>query len=131
MKQNILESINHRSGETVPEGYFADFKARMKTQLPDLPREAAEPAPKRSLWTKIRPYAYLAAMFAGIWCMMNMFDIARSASGTDTIEEHPRLIAALSDDSFVNEYVMPDIDGYDLYNDLYESGFDPSEFDAE
>lgn len=127
---DIFETIGRDSGETLPEGYFESFKERMKASLPerewqfDTP-EAESVSPKRKFWLKIRPYAYMAAMFAGIWCMMNMFDIARSGR-TDDISNSPTLLAALDNESFVSDYVMNDIEDIQLYDDLYESGFDPS-----
>ena len=73
MKQlpKILNDIDHRDGMTVPEGYFADFASKMAQALPE--KNLAPENRKRSTWMKIRPYAYMAAMFAGIWLMMQMF----------------------------------------------------------
>ncbi len=62
----ILERVSRHDGMTVPEGYFADFAARMEAAIPE--RRVAEPPVVRSTWQKIRPYVYMAAMFAGIWC---------------------------------------------------------------
>lgn len=130
MKKDILDIIDHRSGETVPEGYFDSFRSRMKLELPERRWEyegesVDEAKGGRKLWTKLRPYVYMAAMFAGVWLMMNMFTLFQPAC-TGEIEDSPTLLAALANDGFVNEYIAPDVDEYELMDDLYESGFDPS-----
>lgn len=67
----IREKVGKETPFKVPEGYFEDFSVRIMSQLPDYP---APPVPQKlSAWHKVRPYVYLAAMFAGIWCMMKVF----------------------------------------------------------
>ncbi len=29
---------------------------------------------KPSMWQRVKPFAYMAAMFAGVWCMMSVFN---------------------------------------------------------
>jgi hypothetical protein len=69
--KDILSRINRRDGMTVPDGWFDDFASRMADSLPERPAlENASPAPvSRTIWERIRPYVYMAAMFAGVWCM--------------------------------------------------------------
>lgn len=116
-----LERAAHSDGMTVPEGYFADFAAKMETMLPEREHKIVEMP--RSTWQKIRPYAYLAAMFAGIWCMLQMFALMGGASGSMTLDNNPVLADAINDDSFMEYYDMP-IDEWDMLDDLYASGLD-------
>ncbi len=132
--KDILEKINHNDGMTVPDGYFADFAARMTASLPK--QEWEEPKTKvlhRSVWQRVRPYIYLAAMFMGVWCMMKMFDLMRVDSSGLSIEGNPVMTAALSNDHFINEYFINegDISDHQLMEDLYETGFDPSAYEDE
>lgn len=110
---------------TVPDGYFADFASRLTASLPPLAAPAAQP--ERSLWLKIRPFAYLAAMFCGIWLMMQMFGMMRSSSVDLSIEDYPALMTALGDESIVKDHLCPQTDEYDLLEDLYDSGYAPDE----
>lgn len=124
-----LGKINHESGMTVPEGYFAEFNARMVKELPELDfekREVSE-AVKRTLWQRIRPYAYMAAMFAGVWCMMKMFNMMRP-EGDLQIENHPVITAAVDNEMFFDDYIVPTIDDQTLMDELYEEGFDTTDF---
>ncbi len=71
MKENdILEKVGGKTGYTVPPDYFDSVRSKIMNNLPDYPVASEE---KPSVWRRIQPYLYMAAMFAGIWCMMKMF----------------------------------------------------------
>lgn len=129
MKQDkdILTKLDHKDGMTVPENYFADFVKHMETVLPERP-ELYEPqdvvAVPRSLWQRVRPYAYMAAMFAGVWCMLKMFTML-TADSPQPFDTNPIMAEAFSNETFVNEYVIPEINQWDLYDDLMDEGFSP------
>lgn len=124
-----LKKINHDSGMTVPEGYFAEFNARMVRELPpiDFEKNGVQEAVRRTLWQRVRPYAYMAAMFAGVWCMMNMFNIMRPDADL-SVSNNPVITAAVDNDMFFNDYVVPSIDDQTLMDELYEEGFDTTDF---
>lgn len=131
--RDILTQINHRDGMTVPEGYFASFAANMTESLPTR-SEAENPAgivlPPPTLWTRVRPYIYMAAMFAGVWCMLKMFSLMTSPLDSDAlIERNPILAEALRSDSFISDYVIDDINQWDLIDEMIEDGVDASVFE--
>ena len=70
-KNDILSTIGKDSGFKVPENYFSDFAEKMAKSLPD---QEIQPIPQPTRWQRVRPFVYMAAMFAGIWCMMQ-YDI--------------------------------------------------------
>lgn len=119
---DILDKIDRRSGMTVPEGYFDAFVAKMSESLPE--QGAAVTAalpPRRSFWHRVRPYAYMAAMFAGIWCMMKMFGmLSGPAPDLTDINNYPGVVTALSDASFVHDYIYPAVDQYDIVEEFYD-----------
>lgn len=123
---NPLELAGRSDGMTVPEGYFADFAARMEEILPERNAPAILEMP-RSRWQKMRPYVYLAAMFAGIWCMLQMFALMGGAGGAITPDSNPVLAEAISDDTFMDEYYgWSYFDEAEMMDDLYASGLDVS-----
>lgn len=128
--QDILSKINHETGMTVPENYFEDFASSMADKLPSQTweQESAVIMP-RSFWQKVRPYVYLAAMFMGIWCMMKCFDLMRGDTPL-SLENNEQLMSAISNDSFFNDYVTPSINETDIYDELYNEGFDPEVLDS-
>lgn len=120
---DILKKINRRDGITVPDGYFEQLNRRIMAQLPELP---AEEEPRRSsLWLKIRPYAYMAAMFGGIYCMMQLFDIIRHPKTDLNIESFPALTATLSNGS--SQEIIYQIDDYDIIEEMINAGVTPDD----
>ncbi|MDR1631876.1 MAG: hypothetical protein LBR97_03190 [Dysgonamonadaceae bacterium] len=70
-KNNItLDSIEKTDPFKVPEDYFENFTADIMSKLPDLPVEQPKVI---SLWERVQPWIYMAAMFAGIALMINLF----------------------------------------------------------
>lgn len=118
-------SLPRHDGMTVPEGYFGDFARRMAGSLPERP-ELSAPAPApRSPWQRVRPYVYMAAMFAGVWCMLKMFAIM-SGSATQPLDTNPVMAEALGNDAFVNQFIIDDLSQWDLYDEMMEDGIDPA-----
>lgn len=127
---DIFTKAKHRSGMTVPEGYFEDFNRRMAASLPQQEWEKAPVTHRRSRWQIMRPYVYMAAMFAGIWCMMQMFDMLRSSASYE-LTSNKSLMSAIDNDSFYFDYCTSASDDGDLYDDLYAEGFDPASLSVE
>lgn len=142
MSESVLDKCRESGlavpsgGRSVPEGYFADFNQRMASMLPDRP-EIERPdefydSQRRTFWQTIRPYVYMAAMFAGIWLMLQMFNMMGNAGKLEPMEDNPVLAEALSNDEFVYDYIYDDLDSWELVNqyidldvdfDTYESDF--------
>lgn len=89
-EKDILEKVGGKTGYTVPPHYFDDFRSKMMENLPEY--KVAE-QPKLTAWQKVKPYLYMAAMFAGIWCMMKMF---HTISSTDLSLDNPPQSVALA-----------------------------------
>lgn len=117
----ILTQVGHSDGMTVPDGYFAQFAARMERIIPE--KEKPAPPAVRTTWQKIRPYVYMAAMFAGIWCMMKMFDLMRPSSPVPG----GMIAEAISDDSFMNDYYFNTMSEDELLDNLFEEGYTPDD----
>ena len=126
---NIDNKFPRRDGMKVPEGYFDNFAARMISSLPDRPEltDAAGSTVVRTTWQRLRPYVYMAAMFVGVWLMLKLFTII-NVSAPVPFESNPVMAEAFSNDTFVNEYVISDINQWDLYDDLMDDGFYPDAF---
>lgn len=131
---NILDRVDRQSGMTVPDGYFEQFAARMKESLPEQPweKEAASGThimSSQSLWQKVRPYVYMAAMFAGIWLMMNISTLLGTGGNvpvSTTSSAIPTVAELIEEgESEFTDYAVDNFDRIDLYDDLYASGFNP------
>lgn len=121
----ILPQFGHNDGMTVPDGYFAEFAADLKAKLPDRPELLAPPATAtRTWWQRLRPYAYMAAMFAGVWCMLKMITMITS-TGIQPLDSNPVIAEAFNNDAFVNEYVISDLNQWDIYDEMMADGLNP------
>ncbi len=63
-KINKLNDIEYRNPFTVPENYFATISDKIMAELPH--KEVPQPI-KVTMWDKVKPWIYMAAMFVGIY----------------------------------------------------------------
>lgn len=124
-----MKKINRNDGMTVPEGFFEDFAAKMEAMLPERP-EAEQPRriEHRTTWQRVRPYVYMAAMFAGIWCMLKMFTMMGPGNIDLSIDKNHILTDALSDDNFVYEYIIDDLNDSELFDEMYNDSISVEDF---
>ena len=106
------------SGFKVPENYFADFNTKM---MESLPKPNLTPQVKPSLWVRVRPYVYMAAMFAGIWCMMRVFNDMSGA--TSTKAQIQAIVDGLEDEKNIDDLMLQEgLNEYDILT--YEDSVD-------
>lgn len=97
-------------GFRVPDGYFEDLNARIMAGLPSYPEMSDNVSLTK--WQRVKPYVYLAAMFAGIWMMMKVFHTVSTADKL-TLDNPPEAIVQLMDgDGF--DMFEPDMTGSEL-----------------
>ena len=99
-------------GFKVPENYFEDFNKKMVAMLPDV--EITPVDVKPTMWQRVRPLVYLAAMFAGVWCMMSVFNYFNGSSnlGVSVVAER-----MTEDNKNVEDFLMSgSVSDYDILN---------------
>lgn len=114
MKQEdstIFDKYGKDPGFKVPENYFNDFNKRMAEMLPDV--EITPIDIKPTMWQRVKPLAYMAAMFAGVWCMMSVFSHFTS---TNTMNSVSAVAEKLNDDkNNVEDFIMSgSVSDYDI-----------------
>ena len=116
MKQEdstILNRYGKNPGFKVPENYFDDFNRRMADMLPDV--EITPIDVKPSMWQRVKPFAYMAAMFAGVWCMMSVFSHFTASGNLDSVRAVAEKMG--DDNSNVEEFIMSGaVSDYDILN---------------
>lgn len=135
--ENILDKARQaglarpEGGMSVPPGYFEAFADRMSSRLPQRPELQAEEkhAAPRSFWTAVRPYVYMAAMFAGIWCMLNLFHSLSGKGELKPMDSNPVLAQALATDNFLYDYVMDDVTAREVVDQMMDDGIFDEDFD--
>lgn len=101
-EHNILEKVGGKTGYNVPDNYFDSVRSKILENLPDYVEKKPE---KLSMWRKVQPYVYMAAMFAGIWCMMKMFHMMTTADLS--LDNPPESIALAMADADHSEWYVP------------------------
>lgn len=135
-EEKLLSKFGRDPGYRVPDGYFDEIYKKISASKGELPREES-PVPV-TRWVKIRPYVYLAAMFAGIWCMLKMFTMMGDIPKI-SLDNMPEQVAQAvqEDDNVYSEFKMAEnLQGfvksdYELETDLHEAYADFSEFEED
>ncbi|MDE6340359.1 MAG: hypothetical protein K2K97_11320 [Muribaculaceae bacterium] len=99
-EDKLIETYGKQGGWKVPEGYFEEVYKEISAKLPDYPEVQRHVEMTR--WQRLKPFVYLAAMFAGIWLMMQVFHHA-AGDMTLSLENPPEHIAMAMADSDINE----------------------------
>ena len=108
----LLNKYGKNPGFKVPENYFADFNQRMAEMLPDV--EITPVDAKPTMWQRLKPLVYMAAMFAGVWCRMSVFS---HFSNTSSMQSIKAVAEQLYDDNNVDEFIMSgSVSDYDILN---------------
>ncbi len=109
----ILNKYGKNPGFKVPENYFDDFNRRMADMLPDV--EITPIDVKPSMWQRVKPFAYMAAMFAGVWCMMSVFSHFTASGNLDSVRAVAEKMG--DDNNNVEEFIMSGaVSDYDILN---------------
>ena len=143
-EQKIEEKFGRDTGFSVPEGFLEDIYTRVEHLRGPLPEITERQKPSR--WQIFRPYIYLAAMFAGIWCMMKVFSVAsetavdRQVAMTEqtsvSLDNPPTLLAEAVESPEIleeleyNESISADAStDYELEQDIQDSFSDFEQFE--
>lgn len=129
-EEELKYRFGTRGGMKVPDGYFESFYKEMAEKLPEYP-EAPRQAPL-SRWQRVKPYVYLAAMFAGIWMMMQVFHRV-SQPGVVSLDNPPSLISqAVVDHGMADVYLLPkSVADFEVESEVSESYGSIEEFERD
>ena len=110
-ESQLLNDLGKDAGFKVPDGFFEDFNARVAQSLPDVTITEVNVAP--SLWVRVRPYLYMAATFAGIWGMMQVFNQFNGSA--DHAQRISEIAAGIPNDTNADELIMSGVaSDYDI-----------------
>ena len=118
-EDKLKEKAGTKVPYTVPEGYFKSFKTELLKKLPEYPEKPQQP--RLSVWQRVRPYVYLAAMFAGIWCMMQIFHRVSTPNNSKVDEYAYTQFEPDAYENYIDESMGEDLALQDEVTDLYHS----------
>lgn len=104
-ENDILKVAGKQNPFKVPEGYFESLTSNVMERLED---PVEQETPVVSMWMRVRPYVYLAAMFIGITCMIRVYTgLSSGVNNNSSIVEQA-----------TDEYLLSSVDTYTLYEYL-------------
>ena len=126
-KINKLEEIDKTKNPfKVPENYFAQFNEEIMNRLPE--KEIIVPEPV-SIWDRIKPWVYLAAMFVGLYVTINFLMKAPRNDNRDGNQLVTQQAFSASTDNAENYWSTVQITEEEFYQYLEEQLIDDSYFD--
>ena len=87
-KFNKLQEVDKGNPFTVPEDYFVKFKEEIMNRLPE---KEYTPPQTVTLWDRVKPWVYMAAMFVGLYITIN-FLTKNSEEGLSAQQESETVI---------------------------------------
>ena len=116
IKDKLKDKFGQDPGFKVPDGYFDEIFTKISDSLPE--RTIEKPMPL-TMWQRVRPYVYLAAMFAGIWCMMKMFHTMTTMPDV-SLDNPPQVVAeALAHPENADELAsVENVNDYELISEI-------------
>lgn len=73
-EDTLLKKIGKENSFKVPDGYFANLTSEVMNRLPAEETNIIAESPV-SMWTKVKPLLYLAAMFVGAALIIRSFSV--------------------------------------------------------
>ncbi|MCC8187677.1 MAG: hypothetical protein LIP08_09275 [Bacteroides sp.] len=120
-EDNVLRKVGTENAFKVPEGYFEN----LTTQVMDCLPEKEKPAFKQktvTLWDKVKPWSYMAAMFVGAALIIRV-------ASTDQTPMDDRMVSEAELEMISDEYIHEAVNGsmlddYSLYMYLSDANLD-------
>jgi hypothetical protein len=133
-EEKILAKYGRDTGYRAPEGFLDAAFEKISAAKGDLPK-APELKP-RTRWQIVRPYVYLAAMFAGIWCTMKIFSDVQKLPQISLDNMPTQMADAMQEENIYSEVslsanLQSAKTDYELESDLQESFEDFDDFAEE
>lgn len=115
-KKTSLENIEKRNPFTVPEGYFENLTNQILTSLPE--KETEKKSIQHTIWKRVSPWVYLAAMITGIAFGIGLF-VKQEQPKTPAVaqEETSQSTNMISTEDVLLSFVSD----YELYEYLSET----------
>ena len=120
-EENILKKVGTENPFKVPEGYFENLTSEIMAFIPEETRTKVVKMP--TLWDRMKPWAYMAAMFVGAAMLIRIGSSSNEPAITNQL--------ALDDNELEMEYISTIVDGammddYSLYmflSDMNEENY--------
>lgn len=115
-EDNLLKKYGNENPFTVPENYFDKFNNELMEKLPE--KAPILPAKEISLWDRVKPWVYMAAMFCGLMLSVRILvGEPQASSKSAQAEESEEMQQDKRLELIIDQAMMDD---YELYTYLSE-----------
>ncbi len=122
MKNYQLPEDAHKDAFKLPENYFQQFQQQIEEKVDSMEAAKKQQAEVIPMWTKIRPYLYLAAMFVilfvGIRGFLFVTDDKAPGIAQELLEQPDS--SPLESEYSAEEYLMGSVSASTMLYYLYE-----------
>lgn len=118
-EDKILKKVGTDNPFTVPEGYFENLTSQVMSQLPEQKKQDFQ-IKQPTRWDRIKPWTYMAAMFAGAALLINIGKFNPNPFSDSTAINAGNEIELLSDEELDYSLNQSMFDDYSLYVYLSE-----------
>lgn len=120
-EERLRQQYGKKNPFKVPDGYFERLTDTVMSRLPETEPKVQPPV---SVWEKVRPWLYMAAMFVGLMFTIRMF--MGKYSQADSQSPNPAIPCNISE--IPDEYIEPIVDqtmmdDYQLYEYLSDANY--------
>ncbi len=120
-EDNVLRKVGTGNAFQVPEGYFENLTMQVMDRLPEKEKPAFRQK-RVSLWDKVKPWTYMAAMFVGAALIIRV-------ASTDHSPVDDRMVSEAELEMISDEYIHEAVNGsmlddYSLYMYLSDASLD-------
>lgn len=115
-EDNILKKVGTQNPFSVPDHYFETFTRELMDKLPE-----KEPLPvmnEPTLWQRVKPWIYMAAMFCGIMLSVRVF-VGEPQKGEFPITQAE--VEDITDEEWEIMIGKTFIDDYEMYEYLTDA----------
>ena len=104
-EKNIIDTLRDRQPFRVPDGYFEDFTEDLMRRLP---KKIASESKVISIYDRIKPWLYIAAIFVGIIFVIYFFNKTSEHSNVS-------VLSSIRTDLDEND----DADFFEIFEEMY------------
>ena len=120
-EDKILQNIGKKNPFTVPEHYFEDFTQELMDKLPA--KETILQAEESTLWLRIKPWLYMAAMFCGIMLSVRIFVGEPQKDKFPISQAEAEMLPEEDWENFMRRAFNDDYETYQYLTDVADNNF--------
>lgn len=121
-EDNILRKVGTGNSFKAPEGYFENLTSEVMNKLPEREKLASDVRREPTMWERVKPWTYMAAMFIGAALIIRVASTNHKPATDEVAATEVKDSGNISD-----QYINAALDGsmmddYSLYVYLSDAG---------